>query len=633
MLRDDIQSWCVSESEELYEINRWGKGYFSISHNGDVLVHPDRSAEKAVVLKKLVDDLKVRGLATPILFRFNDILRDRLDEIQSAFRQAIDEHSYDGVYCCVYPIKVNQQRHVVEQVLKHGRPHGFGIEAGSKPELMAVVAIADPDTPIICNGFKDREFVELALMAQKMGRRIVVVVEKFTDLKLIVEVAREVEVRPSIGVRVKLAARGSGRWKSSGGYRSKFGLTVAEILHALKYLEEHQMQDCLNLLHFHLGSQITNIRHIKTALTEAARIYADLHVRCGGLTFLDVGGGLGVDYDGTQTDFESSMNYSLQEYANDVIYHVQSVCQAANVPPPNIISESGRAVTAYHSVLVFDVLGVSSPLAESPPTDLADDVSQPVKLLFETLRGISVRNLQECYHDAQQAFEMATTAFAAGYISLDQRSIAEKLYWAICNRVRQLTAELEFVPTEIRSLDSLLANTYFCNFSLFQSLPDSWAIKQLFPIMPIHRLDEQPSHPAVLGDITCDSDGKIDKFVDRRDISRTLLLHEPTDQYFLGAFLVGAYQEILGDLHNLFGDTNAVHISISSDGNPIVESVVKGDTVKEVLHYVQYNDEDLLEKMQASVEDAVQRESFDHEEAGRFLKFYEAGLRGYTYLE
>jgi len=629
------ERWTVQDASELYDIDRWGKGYFSISSAGHLLVHPDRDPQRSIDMKELVDRLQVRGLDLPILLRFNGILRDRLRELRDAFSKAIADHDYQGQYACVYPIKVNQQRQVVEKIISYGRDFGFGLEAGSKPELLAVVAMTDADMPIICNGFKDAEFIEMAMLAQKIGRKVIPVVEKYTELGLILHYAKKVGVRPQIGMRMKLASRGSGRWQGSGGFRSKFGLTVGEVLQGLADLQDHGMADCFKLLHFHLGSQITNIRHVKGALTEAARVYADLVKRGAGIDYVDVGGGLGVDYDGSQTDFESSVNYTLQEYANDVVYHLHTVCDDAGVRHPHIISESGRAIAAYHAVLVFGVLGVSGQgNGDSVPDAFPEEYEQPLHTLLETYRRLVPRTALESFHDAQQALDTAMGLFAAGYLPLDQRSIAESLFWKICKRIRKLVDELDYTPEELTGLDRILSDTYFCNFSLFQSMPDSWAIKQLFPVMPIHRLAERPTRPAVLGDITCDSDGKIDQFIDLRDVKRTLLLHPFDDSpYYMAAFLVGAYQEILGDLHNLFGDTNAAHVDLTEAGEVVLDEIVKGDTVTEVLRYVSFNDADLVRRLQTAVESAVQRGLLDHAEAGRFVKFYEDALRGYTYLE
>ena len=630
----DVDTWSIADAADLYEVARWGNGYFSVSPSGTLCVHSNKDPSAGIDLKQLVDRLQQRGIDLPILLRFTEILQHRLGEIHQAFKHAIQESGFEGEYCCVYPTKVNQQRQVVEEVLRFGKEYHFGVEAGSKPELLAVIALTDNDTPIICNGFKDDEFVEMAMLAQKIGRQIIPVVERFSELQMILECSERVGVRPRIGMRLKLATRGSGRWQSSGGFRSKFGLTVSELIRGLEVLQSKGMQDCFQLLHFHQGSQITNIRHIKAALNEASRVYTELVKRGAGLRYIDVGGGLGVDYDGSQTNFESSVNYSLQEYANDVVYQVQNACDEAGVAHPTIISESGRAVVAYHSMLIFSVLGVSEQNGHEDITDISKDVEQPLHDLLETFQSINVRNLLESFHDAQQSLDMAMNLFAGGYLPLDQRSAVENLYWSICRKIVKLTKQLDFVPEELESLASSLSDTYFCNFSLFQSIPDSWAIKQLFPVLPIHRLDERPEQNAVLGDVTCDSDGKIDHFINRRDVRRTLPLHGwRNEPYYLGAFLIGAYQEILGDLHNLFGDTNAVHISTDERGEAVVDAVVKGDTVREVLDYVEFEPDQLVQHLRTSIEQAVRLGRIGDNEAGRFLRFYEEGLGGYTYLE
>ena len=630
---EPTERWSLADAGELYDVASWGKGYFSIGSNGHLWVHPSKEPTRGIDLRELVEKLELRGISLPILIRFAEILKHRLAELHQAFQNSIAEHGYKGGYCCVYPIKVNQQRQVVEEVLKYGRPYKFGLEAGSKPELLAVLAIADNETPIICNGFKDDEYIEMVMLAKKIGRQIIPVVEKYTELDLILKHSQRVGVRPVIGLRLKLASKGSGRWKSSGGYRSKFGLTVTEALQALEQMKAAGMDDCLELLHFHLGSQITNIRQIKGAVNEAARIYVELKRLGAGLKFLDVGGGLGIDYDGSQTDFESSVNYTLQEYSNDVVYHIQNVCDEAEIPHPTIISESGRAIAAYHSVLVFNVLGVSG-FGDETVASVPEDAEQPLIDLQETYKSLSSKNLLEAFHDAQQALDSALNLFSLGYLPLAQRSQAENLYWAICRRIHKLAKDLEYFPEELEALDGMLSDTYFCNFSLFQSVPDSWAVKQLFPIMPIHRLDEMPTHAGVLGDISCDSDGKIDQFIDRRDVKRTLPLHSFNGEpYVLAAFLVGAYQEILGDLHNLFGDTNAVHVSLGSNGDVILDTVIRGDTVREVLDYVQFSAKTLLEEFRRDVESALRDGRIGYEESGRLLRFYEEGLNGYTYLE
>lgn len=634
MLKEAEDRWTTVDAAELYEVPRWGKGYFSVGDAGQLLVHPRKNENERIDLPELIQRLQSCGIDLPVLLRFNGIIDDRLREIHEAFSRAIAEYDYQGRYSCIFPIKVNQQRHVVEEVLRGGSPFGFGVEAGSKPELLALMSMTEPQTPIICNGFKDAEFIEAAMWAQKIGRRAIPVVEKYTELELIRQYAERVGVRPELGMRVKLASRGSGRWQASGGYLSKFGLTTNEVLCGLDELHQHGMADCFTLLHFHLGSQVTNIRRVKGALTEAARVYVELVGRGAGLKMLDVGGGLGVDYDGSQTDFHSSVNYTLQEYANDVVYNIQSVCDDANVPHPMILSESGRAVAAYHSVLVFNVLGVSGNGYVQTPEKLPADAPQQLEELQQALSELTARNLLESYHDAQQSIDTVMSLFCTGHVSLEQRNLAELFYWAICRRIRQMVGQLDYVPEELEGLDRSLADTYFCNFSLFQSIPDSWAINQLFPVMPIHRLNERPTRHAVLGDITCDSDGKIDQFIDRRDVRRTLRLHELDDsRYCLGVFLIGAYQEILGDLHNLFGDTNAVHVDVNEQGEVLLESVIEGDTVAEVLEYVQFDSNDLMRRMRSVVDAAVRETRLNDKEADQLLKFYESGLHGYTYLE
>ncbi len=673
-----VESWTLDDAAAQYGIERWGDGYFSISPDGTVLVTPDPGHPHSVDLKSLVDRLIDRGLELPILIRFNGILRDRLRRIDRCFRKAITDHGYGNQYRCVFPIKVNQQREVVQQIVSEGSQLGFGIEAGSKPELLAAVAMGNNDLPIVCNGFKDEEFIRLALHAQRLGRTVMPVVEKVSELDLILRVAKEVGVRPTFGIRVKLATRGSGRWQASGGYRSKFGLTVAEVLTQLDRLIEIDMGDCFQLLHFHVGSQIGNIRQLKSAILEAARIYADLKKRGAAMGYLDVGGGLGVDYDGSQSDNESSMNYTIQEYANDVVYHVQSVCDEAEVPHPQLISESGRAITAQHSVLVMETLGVTSQgesdlpdwarvpaeeelvtsndenefgddnnlgedrlseevrsrqLRNDAPEGPPEDFEQPVHDLWEQYKHMSPSNMLETFHDAQVALDLCMNLFSGGYLPLEQRVAAETLYFAICHRAREFATALDEIPEDLSGLDRMLSDIYFANFSLFQSMPDSWAIDQLFPIMPIHRLNERPTRHAVLGDITCDSDGKIDSFVGDGQRTETLMLHplRAGEPYQLAVFMVGAYQEILGDLHNLFGDTHAVHIELDGEITKI-RSIVKGDTVSEVLGYVQYEDRELVEAIQDAVEVAVDDGRINHLQAGNTVAAYERALAGYTYL-
>jgi arginine decarboxylase len=628
------RAWTIEDSAELYDIARWSDDYFHISDDGTLRVSPTRNPADSIDLKQLVDRLGERGIQLPVLIRFNDILADRLRQLNDCFAKAIDDHNYTNRYRCVFPIKVNQQRHVVQQIIQHGRQYGFGVEAGSKPELLAVVAMTDPEMPIVCNGFKDDEFIQMALLAQRLGRTVIPVVEKVSEFDLILKHSEALGVRPTIGMRVKLATRGSGRWQASGGYRSKFGLTVAEVLAQLDRLVERGMGDCFQLLHFHVGSQIGNIRQLKSAILEASRIYVDLYRRGAGLQYLDVGGGLGVDYDGSRTDTESSMNYTMQEYANDVVFHVQTVCDESDVPHPQLVSESGRAVAAHHSVLVVETVGVTSQgNVQSMPIEVPEEYEQPVHDLWHSYDDLTLENMRESFHDAQVALDLCMNLFSGGYLPLEQRVAAENLYFAICHRIRDLAKRAGVESDDTLELDQMLSDIFFVNFSIFQSMPDSWAIDQLFPIMPIARLDEQPTQHAVLGDITCDSDGKVDAFVCNGQRKRTLKLHayQPGQSYPLAIFMVGAYQEILGDLHNLFGDTHAIHVDVV-DGAAKVQSIVKGDTVREVLGFVQYEDRELVDKLQLAVELAVENGRINNQQAGETVAFYERALGNYTYL-
>lgn len=636
----DPEAWTTQKSTAEYGIDRWGAPYFSISPKGTVQVWPNHNDDSVVDLKELVDQLTDRGIQLPVLVRFNGILRDRLHFMDDCFASAIKAYEYQNRYRCVFPIKVNQQREVVQQIARESHALGFGIEAGSKPELLAAVSMSHPDVPIICNGFKDEEFIRLAMMAHRFGRTVLPVIEKASELDMVLKIAAEVGVRPRFGMRVKLATRGSGRWQASGGYRSKFGLTVAEILSALDRLVEAGLADCFQLLHFHVGSQIGNIRHLKSAILESARIYVDLKRRGAALEYLDVGGGLGVDYDGSKSDTQSSMNYSVQEYANDVVSHVQTVCDEAGVPHPQLLSESGRAIAAQHSVLVMETLGMTT--QGDPPNDdvvlhvgipLDESYEQPVHDLKIAHDSLTIANAVESFHDAQVALDLCMNLFSGGYLPLEQRVAAENLYFSLCRRIRDFSETTEFPPKDWKSLESLLSDIYFVNFSLFQSMPDAWAIEQLFPIMPIHRLDEAPTRNAVLGDITCDSDGKVESFVGQDGHQKTLRLHalRKDEPYQIAVFLVGAYQEILGDLHNLFGDTHAVHVEINH-GQIKIGTVVKGDTLSEVLSYVQYDDRELIESLQAQVEDALTRGFVNHSQVGETMKAYENALKGYTYL-
>jgi arginine decarboxylase len=630
------RKWTVADSAETYGIKYWAQGYFSINDQGHVVCHPQGPEAGTINLKELVDEVMRRGIGLPLLIRFSDILKSRVVELHEAFKKAMGEFGYKGDYRGVYPIKVNQHRYVVEEICQFGRPYHYGLEAGSKPELLAVMGILDDEEAlIICNGYKDEEYIETALMCSKLGRKVIIVVEKYSELELIANTARKIGVKPRIGMRVKLASKGSGRWEASGGDRSKFGLSIREVAEAVKFLREKDMLGCFELLHFHLGSQISAIRAVKNALREAGRFYVELTKLGAALRYFDAGGGLGVDYDGSQTNFASSMNYTLQEYANDLVFSLQEICDAGGVAHPTIVTESGRAVVAHHSMLVMDILGVGEFDVGKAPDKLSDDAHRVVKNLLDTYREISSKNLREAYHDALEYREEALSLFALGSLSLTERMIAEDIFWALCHKVLNIVRELREIPEEFEGLERALSDTYFCNFSMFQSLPDIWAIDQLFPVMPIHRLTEEPTRRAVLADITCDSDGKIDHFIDRRDVKNVLELH-PMNQgaeYYLGVFLVGAYQEILGDLHNLFGNTNTVHVSLVPGGGYQIEHVVTGDTVTDVLRYVSYAREDLLARVRRFAEQAVRASRMSLEETRSMLRMYEEGLAGYTYLE
>ncbi|GMU22667.1 MAG: biosynthetic arginine decarboxylase [Phycisphaerae bacterium] len=632
---DAMRPWTIDDAMELYNIRNWGWPYFSVNAEGNACVHPQGPEGPTVDLKQVADELQRRGIQLPILVRFSDILRARVEALNEAFRHAITEYGYKGRYMGVYPIKVNQQRHVVEEIVRYGGPYQFGLEAGSKPELLAVLALLDsPEPLIICNGYKDEEYVEMALLATKLGKCVIIVVEKFSELELIVSLSRELNVVPRIGVRAKLSSRGSGRWESSGGDRSKFGLNVTELVSAIDFLRGNDMLDCLELLHFHLGSQITNIRSVRDGLQEACRIFVEMHKLGANLRFLDVGGGLAVDYDGSRTNFVSSTNYSMQEYANDIVGAILDTCEANDVPHPVIVSESGRAITAHHSVLLFNVLGTSAFGEASVPADLPEDVPDPLVNLYEVHKNITRKNFQEAYHDALHYRDECMSLFRHGFLSLKNRSVAEAIFWSCLMKIARIVREADYVPDDLEGLERSLADTYFCNFSCFQSVPDFWAVQQLFPIMPIHRLNQEPTRRAVLADITCDSDGKIDKFIDLRDVKHALELHPLNgEDYILGVFITGAYQEILGDMHNLFGDTNAVHVRIQPEGGYRVEHVVKGDTVEEVLRFVQYSAEDLMHRLRQNVEAAVRAGTISFEDSRHFLEKYEIGLEGYTYLE
>ena len=630
-----MRKWRIEDSEELYNITGWGTSYFSINDAGHVVVTPRRDGV-TVDLKELVDELQLRDVASPMLLRFPDILDNRIEKMSSCFKQAAEEYGYKAENFIIYPIKVNQMRPVVEEIISHGKKFNLGLEAGSKPELHALIAVnTDSDSLIVCNGYKDESYIELALLAQKMGKRIFLVVEKMNELKLIAKMAKQLNVQPNIGIRIKLASSGSGKWEESGGDASKFGLTSSELLEALDFMESKGLKDCLKLIHFHIGSQVTKIRRIKTALREASQFYVQLHSMGFNVEFVDIGGGLGVDYDGTRSsNSEGSVNYSIQEYVNDSISTLVDVSDKNGIPHPNIITESGRALTAHHSVLIFEVLETATLPEWDDEEEIAPDAHELVQELYSIWDSLNQNKMLEAWHDAQQIREEALDLFSHGIVDLKTRAQIERLYWSITREINQIAGGLKHAPDEFRGLSKLLADKYFCNFSLFQSLPDSWAIDQIFPIMPIQRLDEKPERSATLQDITCDSDGKIANFISTRNVAHYLPVHslKKTEPYYLAVFLVGAYQEILGDMHNLFGDTNAVHVSVNEKGYNI-EQIIDGETVAEVLDYVQYNPKKLVRTLETWVTKSVKEGKISLEEGKEFLSNYRSGLYGYTYLE
>lgn len=630
-----MRKWRIEDSAELYNVGGWGLDYFSINDKGHVQVTPKPDCAP-VDIRTVLDELQLRDITAPVLLRFPDILDSRINKISNCFKQAAEEYGYKSTSHIVYPIKVNQMRQVVEEIVSHGSKYNVGLEAGSKPELHAVLAVnTHANSMIICNGYKDQKYVELALLAQKMGRKVFLVVEKINELKLIADVAKQLNVRPNLGIRIKLSSAGSGKWEESGGDVSKFGLNSSELLEALDFLQKNNLEDCLKLIHFHIGSQITKIRRIKNALREAMQFFVQLSKMGFMLEFVDIGGGLGVDYDGTRSSMgENSMNYSIQEYANDAVSQLVDVCDKNNLPHPNIVTESGRSLTAHHSVLILNVLETTHLPIWNDNETIDEHDHELTKELFEIWDKINPTRLFEDWHDAIQIREEALERFSLGLLSLTTRAKVEKLFWSVARDVAQMTRSLKHPPEELRKVNRMLPEKYFCNFSLFQSLPDAWAIDQLFPIMPVQRLDEKPSHSCTLQDITCDSDGKINNFVSPQGISSSLPVHEPKGDkpYYVGVFLVGAYQEILGDLHNLFGDSNAVHITVNKNGYEI-DQVVDGETVADVLEYVQYNPKKMVRNLESWVTASMKRGQITAAEGRQFLNTYKSGLYGLTYLE
>ncbi|HSY21935.1 MAG TPA: biosynthetic arginine decarboxylase, partial [Polyangiaceae bacterium] len=624
--------WSVEKSSELYQIRGWGEPYFRVGENGCVEVRPDPSRDRAIDLFALAKELKARGLALPLLIRFSDILHDRIRRINECFGKAIAEYGYQGVYRGVYPVKVNQQRHIVEEVVEFGAPWSYGLEAGSKPELLIALANAQESGGLIlCNGYKDEKYIETALLAQRFDKTVFVVLERIEELAMILKASEKLGIAPVIGVRAKLTAKGVGRWADSAGDRAKFGLTTSEIVQVVDTLAERNLLSSLQLLHFHIGSQVSSIIPIKNAMAEAANIFTDLAKMGANMRYIDVGGGLAVDYDGSKTDFHASKNYNVQEYANDVVASIMDACTKANIPVPTIVTEAGRAVTAHQSVLVFEIVGTNE-VHFGDPEEPKSGAHPVIRALYDTWKSVVPKNVQEAFHDATQGKEEAQSLFKFGYLGLRDRAHAERMYWACCEKILHLVRKMKYVPEELQNLERVLAAIYYCNFSVFQSAPDTWAIDQLFPILPIHRLGEEPTVRATLADLTCDSDGAIDHFIDREDVKKVLEVHpyRSDEPYFMGLFLNGAYQEILGDLHNLFGDTNAVHVRLGEQEGYHVAHVVKGDSVAEVLHYVQYSPEDMVERVRGQAEKALRSNQITLQQMRLLMRHYEESLGKYT---
>ncbi len=636
MKQETLTRWTSERSAELYGVRNWGAGYFDVSNEGEVVVQPHGANHAArISLMHIVAGLKDRGLDMPVLLRFGDILASRVKLLHTAFGKAIQEAGYGAPYRGVYPIKVNQQQQVVEEIVDFGRAFHHGVEVGSKPELIAALAyMSDPEAFIICNGYKDEEFIDLALYAQKMGLQAVLVLEMPGEVNLVLERAARMKVRPRLGVRAKLATRAEGHWTDSGGDRSMFGLNASQIIDVVDLLRKQDMLDCLNMLHFHLGSQIPNIRSIRNAVAEGCRFYVSLVREGAAMGIINVGGGLAVDYDGSHTNYASSSNYSVDEYAADVVEIVMTQTDEAEIPHPIIVSESGRATVAYHSVLLFNVLDVSRMESHGLPDSIPDELHEMIHNLLHVNEMLSRKNLQECYHDAVYYRDEVRSMFERGVLSLRDRATAERIFWHIINRISEDLEHLKYIPEELAGLQNAIADVYHANFSVFQSLPDAWAIEQLFPVMPVHRLNEPPTRRATLADITCDCDGKISRFIDLHDVRHSLPVH-PLNQedYYMAIFLIGAYQETLGDLHNLLGDTNVVSIYVDDQGRPQYEREIDGDTVSDVLSYVEYNPSELTTRVRRIAEAAVREGRLSPQERREIMTAYENGLRGYTYFE
>lgn len=630
-----MEGWNILKSQELYGIQQWGEGYFAINQKGNVVVRPNQNGVE-IDLYETIQTLNRRGIEAPVLVRFDGILKHRIEKLASAFESAIQEIGYQGRYRGVFPVKVNQQRHVVDAIKEFGNGSGLGIEVGSKPELVAMLAMYDnPDCLFLCNGYKDSDYIELALLGRKLGKRVIIIIEALVEVELVLNLAERLGIEAELGIRMKPVAKGSGHWEASGGEQAKFGLNTSEIMTMIDTLNQRKKGHWVKLLHHHIGSQITSISAIQKVLRESTRMYTELVRLCPSMCLFDVGGGLAVDYDGSRTNFSASMNYTLEEYARDVVDAIHNACQEANVPSPDIITESGRALTAHHAVFIMQVVDTAHAVEpaihpEAPPTD-----HKTLETLFEMYQGVTIKNCHETFNDLQSIREDVIERFIQGDISLEERAYADRLYWQLIAKIKLLSGGLRYVPEDLEKLGDYLRDTYFCSFSVFQSLPDIWAIDQLFPVMPIHRLSEEPTRQAILADMSCDSDGKIDRFVDLKDVKDFIPLHtrENKAPYYLAVFMVGAYQEILGDLHNLFGDTHAVHLDISESGELDILHVVQGDTVREVLSYVQYDTEDLVERWRKSIEKSLKEGTLSDEDSAKLQKRYREALNSYTYFE